>query len=518
MGDYLLAIDAGTGSCRAILFDPALNQVAVAAEEWSHTEIPGVPGSQRFETDENWKRISRCIRSVLGTSGVDKSEIRAIAATSMREGVVLYDGQGREVWACPNADARAGQQAGELVRSGGAKRIYELAGDWVSITTPARLMWLRENEPEIFRSVRHMGMISDWINYRLSGEFCTEPTAGSSTAMFDLTSRTWSPEILGLVDLDPGVVPPVVPPSTVIGKVSDAAADDTGLAAGTPVVTAGADTQMGLHGVGARTGQVTILGGTFWQQAVVVNTPLIDPKKRLRTLCHVSDDEWMIEGIGFYSGLAFRWFRDTFCPDLVAEAKRTGSDPYALIEEMASPIPPGSNGVVAIVGDIMRADRWTHPSPSFLQFDLNRPDTGRAACARALLENAAYVSRAHIDILSEVTGEPFDTVTLAAGASAGTLWPQIIADVLGRPVKTSPIKEATARGTALCALVGSGLGHAAADAPLPGREFAPDLERSGRYEELFGSWAQLTTAMKDLSDRGLLKPLWLAPGASDDQT
>jgi autoinducer 2 (AI-2) kinase len=122
---HTLAIDLGTGSCRAIVFDEDGRQVAVGQREWRHAALPGYPGSQVFDTSNGWRLICECIREAIVTSGLASGEIAAVSSTSMREGMVLYDSAGREIWACPNVDARAGDEADDLVRSGAARRIFE---------------------------------------------------------------------------------------------------------------------------------------------------------------------------------------------------------------------------------------------------------------------------------------------------------------------------------------------------------------------------------------------------------
>ena len=140
----------------------------------------------------------------------------------------------------------------------------------------------------------------------------------------------------------------------------------------------------------------------------------------------------MLEGIGFYCGMAMRWYRDAFCDSEVAVARSRGVDPYVVMEETAALIPPGSNGVYAILSNLMNAGRWVHASPSFLQFDLSDPaGSGRAACIRAIEEAAAYVVRGHLDIISGLTGVRPAELTFSGGAAKGALWPQIIADVTG---------------------------------------------------------------------------------------
>jgi autoinducer 2 (AI-2) kinase len=273
-----------------------------------------VPGSFSFDTQANWPLIVACVRGALAGADVGGYAVAAVSATSMREGMVLYDEAGRELWACPNVDGRGGAEAAELVASGAAAEIYRRGGDWVAITAPPRLLWLQRHEPELFSRVRGLGMFSDWIVHRLCGRQVTEPSAGSSTALFDLETRTWSAASLELCGLSPDVVPEVVESGTVVGAISPAAADGTGLRVGTPVVTGGADTQLALIGIGVtEPGSRTVVGGTFWQHTAVLDRPLVDPQRRLRTLCHAQPDRWMIEGIGFLCGLTMRWFRDAFC-------------------------------------------------------------------------------------------------------------------------------------------------------------------------------------------------------------
>ncbi|HJY69701.1 MAG TPA: FGGY family carbohydrate kinase, partial [Streptosporangiaceae bacterium] len=233
---YLLAIDAGTGSCRAVLFTEAGAQVAAGKREWVHREPPGVPGGQDFDVEANWLAISACIRDVLRRADATGADVAAVAATSMREGMVLFDRAGREIWACPNVDSRASAEAEDLIREGAAAKIYAEAGDWVSITAPARLRWLARHRPDILSAASSLGMLSDWIVYRLTGQHVTEPSCGSSSGMFALAGRRWSPSITALAGLPAEVLPPVVDPGTVVGEVSAAAAEATGLRAGTAVV------------------------------------------------------------------------------------------------------------------------------------------------------------------------------------------------------------------------------------------------------------------------------------------
>jgi len=514
-----LAIDLGTGSCRAVLFDTDGASVAISQREWSHPAIPGVPGSQSFDTARNWDLIAACCREALGRAGVDASAVAAVSATSMREGMVLYDAGGQEIWACPNVDSRASTEADCLVRDGLARRIFETAGDWVSITSPGRFLWIRDHEPSVFARIAHVGMLSDWVLYRLSGRFVTEPSCGSSSDLFDLATRSWSPEVLGWLGLDPAFFPEVVEPGTVVGTVTTAAAAETGLKAGTPVVAGGADTQLGLVGIGVvEPGAVTLVGGSFWQTTLVTDHPLIDPEARVRTLCHAVPGQWMTEGIGFYCGIAMRWYRDAFCELEMAAAERRGVDPYVVMEEAAAAVPPGSDGVLAIFSNVMDVKRWVQASPSLVQFDVDDPArSNRRAGIRAIEEQAAYASRGHLAILEELSGRRVDEIVFTGGAAKGALWPQIVADVLGVTVHVPVVKESTALGAALYAGVGAGLyADIAAAAPRVTRierSFRPDDAAHAVYTDCYARWRAVYGRMLEMSESGLLRPMWWPAGA-----
>ena len=516
---HTLAIDLGTGSCRAVIFAEDGAQVAIGQREWSHPALPDAPGSQVFETDRNWRLIGECAREALARAGLSAGDIAAVSSTSMREGMVLYDRDGREIWACPNVDSRAGEQATELVRSGRAREIFDRGGDWVAITSPARFLWIREHEPETFAAIAHLGMLSDWVLYRLTGRFVTDPSAGSSSDLFDLRSRSWSRDSLALVGISPSLVPEVLEPGSVVGSVTERAADETGLAVGTPVVVGGADTQLGLVGIGVvKPDLMTLVGGSFWQLTIVTDDPLIDPQARVRTLCHSVPGQWMTEGIGFYCGIAMRWLRDAFCELESAEAARRGVDAYVVMEEAAAQVPPGSNGVTAIFSNVMDAKRWVQASPSFLGFDVDQPaSSNRRTCIRAIEEQAAYVTRGHLAIIEELTGRTFDEIVFTGGAAKGRLWPQIVADVLGVAVKVPVVKESTALGAAIYAGLGAGL-YADLDEVVGRivrfeRTFEPEPGARAAYDSQFARWAELYPRILGLSEAGLLRPMWWPAGA-----
>ena len=517
--ECLLAIDAGTGSCRSVIFDRDGNQISFSQREWRHTPIARYPGSQTFDTKSNWKLISLCIRESLQKARIDdQSKIKAVSTTSMREGMVLYNRWNEEIWACPNVDSRANKEAGYLVRSGKAKKIYFLSGDWVSITSPPRFLWIKKNDPEIFRETAHMGMLGDWILFKLCGQFVTEPSIGSSSGLFDLKKRTWSKEIIEICGLKEEVFPDLVQAGTPIGEVTREASSATGLKFGTPVVVGGADTQLGLAGLGiTKPGQITIIGGSFWQHTILLDKPLVDPGIRLRTLCNAIPGQWMMEGIGFYCGLTMHWFRDAFCEDEKNEAVRLNLDPYLLMDRKAGTVPPGANGVLGIFSNLMNSARWVHASPAFIQFEITNPErSGKKECIRAIEEAAGFVSLGHLEIIELITKTKPKEITFTGGGSKSLLWPQILADMLEVQINVPVVKESTALGAAICAGVGAGyyksLKTAGSDLIKFEMTFDPNSSVTKEYALLYQNWRKIYAEMQRISEEGLVAPLWKAAG------
>ncbi len=516
-GSYVMALDAGTGSGRAIIYDLTGAIAGLGQEEWSHPAVPGAPGGLDFDTAANGPLLDRVIAEALRQAGLQPGDIAAVACTAMREGFVLYDEDDREIWACPNVDSRARCEAEELTESGAADRIFAIAGDWVSITAPARVLWIRRHLPEVWARTRRFALLADWMATRLTGVHATEPSGGSSSALFDLARRDWSDELLALVGLDRSIMAPVRESGTRLGEISPAAAARCGLAAGTPVFAGGADTQLALLGLGRRAGDATLVGGSFWQMTVLTDRPLIDPDCGPRTLCHVRPDEWMTEGIGFLTGFSLRWLRDTFFEPLRQAFGAEGSS-FTLIETMAAAAPPGAGGVIATVSHPMQSDAWEHPPLGLHGFDINNPAAGLGCAARAVMETGAFLARAHLDRLERLSGRRYETIRFTGGSARGDTWPQIVADVLGRPVEIPTVKETSALGCAMLAAAGAGLyptldaAVAAMSSPIE-RRITPSAERHAAYAEIERRWRAVSRHASIMAGEHLLAPLWQPAGA-----
>lgn len=458
---YLMALDAGTGSIRAVIFDLEGNQKAVGQAEWRHLAVPDVPGSMEFDLNKNWQLACECMRQALHNAGIAPEYIAAVSACSMREGIVLYNNEGTPIWACANVDARAAREVSEL------KELHN-----------------NTFENEVYRATGQTLALS---------------------AMLDMAG------------LRADILSPVKETGTLLGVVSSQAAELCGLKVGTPVVVGGGDVQLGCLGLGVvRPAQTAVLGGTFWQQVVNLAAPVTDPEMNVRVNPHVIPGMVKAESISFFTGLTMRWFRDAFCAEEKLIAERLGIDTYTLLEEMASRVPPGSWGVMPIFSDRMRFKTWYHAAPSFINLSIDPDKCNKATLFRALEENAAIVSACNLQQIADFSNIHPSSLVFAGGGSKGKLWSQILADVSGLPVNIPVVKEATALGCAIAAGVGAGIFSSMAETGERlvrwERTHTPDPEKHELYQDSRDKWQAVYQDQLGLVDHGLTTSLWKAPG------
>ncbi|EER9038249.1 autoinducer-2 kinase [Escherichia coli] len=468
---YLMALDAGTGSIRAVIFDLEGNQIAVGQAEWRHLAVPDVPGSMEFDLNKNWQLACECMRQALHNAGIAPEYIAAVSACSMREGIVLYNNEGAPIWACANVDARAAREVSELKELHNntfENEVYRATGQTLALSAIPRLLWLAHHRSDIYRQASTITMISDWLAYMLSGELAVDPSNAGTTGLLDLTTRDWKPALLDMAGLRADILSPV---------------KET---------------------------------GTFWQQVVNLAAPVTDPEMNVRVNPHVIPGMVQAESISFFTGLTMRWFRDAFCAEEKLIAERLGIDTYTLLEEMASRVPPGSWGVMPIFSDRMRFKTWYHAAPSFINLSIDPDKCNKATLFRALEENAAIVSACNLQQIADFSNIHPSSLVFAGGGSKGKLWSQILADVSGLPVNIPVVKEATALGCAIAAGVGAGIFSSMAETGERlvrwERTHTPDPEKHELYQDSRDKWQAVYQDQLGLVDHGLTTSLWKAPG------
>lgn len=519
MSKYIMAIDGGTGSVRAVIFDDSGNQIASHQEEWHHLEELNYPGSMNFDYNKNWNLIKKCIKSALIKSKLDNNQIEAISTTSMREGIVLYDKNNNEIWACANVDSRSDKEVQDLKKlyPGLESEIYSISGETFALSDISRLLWVKNNLPDIYKKIDKLTMINDWISFKLTGHISVEPTNASTSGLLNLSRRDWDIDILKNCGIKNNILPKVIENGQIISNISTQAAYETGLSENTIVVMGGGDCQLASIGVGSiHDNDSALFGGSFWQYEYNTSKLEFDEKARIRINCHALSDLWQYEALAFNPGLVLRWFRDAFCQEEILKSKETGVDPYELLNNKAKDVPAGSYGIISCFSDIMNFMNWRHASPTFTNFNINPVLYNKYSFYRSLLENAAYLVRGHIDLVKEFTHKEPDVIIFAGGASKSSLWCQIVADVTKKPVKVPVVKEATALGAAILAGCGVGIFEDLYDGVDRcvnfEKTYYPNENNFKSYDIMYKKWKVIYKEQLKLSDQAITQYMWKAPG------
>jgi len=484
----VVALDAGTGSGRAAVFDLEGHLLGLAAEDWTFRVPEDEPLGSEFDPEQVWATLARATRRAMSQAGVPPAAVQAVSATSQRNGVVFLDRQGRELYCGTNRDARGVLHAEEIADRFG-ERICRVTGRWpLGLGALGRLWWFRQHRPETYARVARLLMVSDWLIYRLCGELCSEPTNASSSLLFDIQRREWSVELAEALGFSPAIFPPCAYPGAVAGALRAPAGADLGLPDGIPVVVGAGDSQAaGLGCAAFEDGTMFTVAGTTLPLQMALAEPLLDPRHRLQTGGYLLPDRWVLESNGGLAGAIYRWFAETFA----------GADPdYDQLEQEAAAAPTGQ--VLAVLGpQIADFSCLRFPPPSLFRFPflgaLEEPIT-RGNFARSIMESVAYAIQGNLEQITAVSTLPVPVLHLCGGLARSGLLVQIVADVCERPVRVPVVREASCLGAGICAAVGAGAFpslQAAARAMVRWEPLVEPSPTARRYRRLYAQWRKL---------------------------
>jgi xylulokinase len=441
-----MGIDIGTGGTRALLVDErgAVRAAFTAPHEEMRMERP-LWAEQR---PENWWDAARdAIRGVLAQAGFSGENVRGIGLSGQMHGLVILDDADRVIrpaliW----CDQRSQEQVDAVNQALGKERILELIANPVltGFTLP-KLLWVRDHEPQHFDRVRRMLLPKDYVRFRLTGDYATEVSDASGTALFDVARRRWSSEMVEALELDASILPTCHESSDVTGKISAAAAQDTGLRAGTPVVGGGGDQASSAVGNGiVEPGSVSCTLGTSGVVFAQMEKVAYDPMGRVHTFCHAVRDKWHVMGVTQGAGLSLQWFRNQVAP---------GIEYDALLAE-AGLAPAGCQGLFWL--PYLMGERTPHLDATARGGWIGLTASHqRADLVRAVIEGVSYSQRDCLDIIEEL-GVQVNSVRSSGGGARNPFWRQLLADILNKRVATLETQEGSAYGAALLALAGTG--------------------------------------------------------------
>ncbi|SDQ69478.1 xylulokinase [Quadrisphaera sp. DSM 44207] len=456
----VVGIDLGTSSVRVLALAEDGRSLAVRAR--SYPLSAPHPGWAEQDPATWWEATADCLREVLADDAVRGCEVAAASLSGQMHGTVLVDAAGlpvRPAVAWP--DRRTQEVVRRWCERVGAARWHAICGLPPSpgMLGPT-LAWLAEHEPRALARAAAVLLPKDAVRARLTGRLGTDPTDASGTLLLDVAARAWSPELTALLGEAAGLLPPVLPTQEVAGEVTAAAAERTGLPAGTPVVTGGSDQSMAalaleLEEPGTAAAAISS-GGTV---LALTHAPVPDPAPGLHVLCHLPG-RWLLQGAMLTAGLSLRWLADALAgPGGAGGAGGSGgagggADVGALLRE-AELAGPGAQGLLFL--PYLAGERTPHLDPAargaFLGLALEH---SRGHLARAVVEGVAF---ALVDCLAVLGGAGAAPTRLVAsgGGARSALWRQVLADASGLPVLRSPHEEHSVLGAARTAATGAGM-------------------------------------------------------------
>lgn len=447
----LLGIDISTTGAKAILIDDQGDVLATS----THTYPLSTPKPMWSEQDPKdwWQAIQLSVKEVISMAKVTPDDIKGIGLTGQMHGLVLLDVDNHILrpailW----NDQRTSAQCDEMVEKIGLDNLIQITGNpaLTGFTAP-KILWVRDNEPEIYQKIAHILLPKDYIRFMLSGVYAIDCAEASGTSLFDITQRQWSDEVLSKLEINPNWLPKVFEGSAVTGEVSSEGAKATGLKPGTPIVGGGGDQAAQAVGVGAVTeGIVALTLGTSGVVFAPTSMPFIDPQGRLHAMCHSFPPKpgqgWHMMGVMLSAGGSLRWYRDTFRP----------GEEYPPLLKPAEDIPAGSEGLLFL--PYLTGERAPYPDPfargGFIGLTIRHTF---AHLTRSVLEGVAYGLRDSMTLIKEAGVSSISQVRVSGGGANSPLWRQILADVMDAELVTVNTTEGACYGAALLAGVGVGV-------------------------------------------------------------
>ena len=493
MTKLLLGIDYGTGGCKVTVLDETGAFVGEASTEY--VTYHDHPGWSEQEPGDWWTSLKVSLEK-LRAKGVDLAQVAACSLDGSTHNAVLLDADYKPVrrtimWTDQRATAEC-----EALRAGWSEKIFSTCYQMPAPTwTLPQMMWLKANEPEALEKTAHVLFVKDYVRYLLTGEAATDYIEAQGTLFFDMAKSAWDADLVQMAGLSPAKLPRLIAPTDIAGHVTAAAAAETGLPEGMPVVCGTSDSAVEDYGAGAvEPGDLIIKLATAGN--VNSMTAAAHPHPKTLTYSHVVPGMWYSVSATNAAALCMRWLRDTFYtggPQFTAPAT---PNLYALIDAEASGSPIGANGVFFhpyLQGE--RCPYWdANLRASFTGVSIS---STRGDFARALMEGVAFSLRDCYRTLEEMK-LPVKRIFLIGGGARSALWSEIVANVFNCTVAVPQPGDAS---FGACLLAGTGIGvftdvkDAVSKCLHIDRTLAPDPEAAAQYDHLFTCYRRLHDAL-----------------------
>ena len=456
MGEYVLAHDLGTSGNKATLF--STEGVLYKSCTYAYGLYRDNPVWAEQSGEEWWQAVCNSTKEILKSCKIKSDEVKAVSFSGQMMGCLPVDREGRPlrraiIW----ADQRAGRQAHSLREKIEEDRFYRINGHRNTASYGIqKAMWIKEEEPEIYRNTYKFLNAKDYMVFRLTGKFYTDCSDANSMDCFELSSRRWSEEIVEASGIDIEKLPEIVESVFYVGNVTEKAAKETGLSVSTKVIMGAGDGVAANVGAGCVTPSrfYCCIGTSAWV-AGTSETPVLDEKRRTVCWAHAVPGLYSPNGTMQYAGGSYKWLKDTVCREEINLAQIQKCSPYEIINERIGRCKAGADGLLFLpylLGE--RAPRW-NPYAKGVFFGIT-PSTTREQILRSVMEGIFMNLGKCLEILTG--GNTPDEMLLIGGAARSSQWQQCAADVFRTEVCVpSFLEEANSMGAAVIAGVGSGI-------------------------------------------------------------
>lgn len=497
--DYLMGIDLGSTSLKAMVYDTAGKAVASGSRPTERFQpYPDHPEWVVWQPEQIWLGTAAAIKDAVSKLD-DPGNVKGVAVTGMGMDGVPIDGEGR--WLYPFIswhDPRTEPQFAWWNERIGADKQFSIGGNalW-RFNTALRILWMAEHEPEILARTDKWLLIEDFLNFMLCGRRATDYTMASCTLLFDQRRLNWSEEILGMSGIDGRLLAEAFPSGTLLGEVNEAAAKLTGLRQGTPVVLGGHDYLCGALPVGAfKPGVVLDVTGTWEVILTAMHEPLLDPafgRKGMTVEAHVARNMFSAWG-GAVAADMLEWYRKEYGFEQKQRAQKEGGADWDYLIADAAASPAGARGVM-FLPHLSGAGCPVIDTRSLGAFVGLSNFVTRGDMFRAIIEGLDYQFLDIVDALQSGLGIVADRIVVVGGAVRNKFWMQNKADIVGVPIQVPEVEEATPLGAAILAGIGVGIYKDEQDAfervCKPGITFEPNAKAAAQYKELFGIYKEI---------------------------
>ena len=497
---YILAHDLGTSGNKATLY--ALDGTLKGSLVSEYPTYYPHSGWVEQDADDWWRAICESTKQLLEKTGILASKIVCVSFSGQMMGCLVVDRETTPlrrmlIW----ADTRSSAQEKFMLQQAGMENGYKITGHRLSASySAAKLLWVRDNEPELYKKAGKMLHAKEYIIYKLTGEIVTEYSDASGTNLLDINKKEWSDELLNAFDIPKELLPDIYPSTLTAGKVTAEAARLCGLVEGTPVIIGGGDGSCACVGAGVvKAGKVyNVVGSSSWI-STASKAPVFDPQMRTFNWFHLDDSLYTPCGTMQAAGFSYAWFRNNLCGEELFAGQITGKSAYDIINKYVENTKPGADGLLFLpylLGE--RSPLWDHNARgAFVGLGIS---STKGHMARAVLEGVGFNLKTILDILEK--DSPTDDVIMIGAGVKGDIWLRILSDIWQKSLLVPEyLEEATSMGAAICGGVGIGAYKdfsVAEKQNKPVRRIEPDKNNAKTYNDLYTIFRETYEQLKPI--------------------